>query len=306
MVDSIRPIFDDKATCIECAIKTALSKWKVDSNYLYVGAFNFGYDKAKELYGQRISCNKYEMFKYIGYQGIKITRKEINDYNELHCLIINEINNKNPIVVHIDTYECPWNELFGKYHFRHYCVITGIDYKKEVYYAYDTYLKEDIVELPFLCLERGYLDYLIFDQCEKYEFTAKDILGDIIQGITQRKMTDSLRLFADELSQNIQLVFREIDLYDNEKYANLLVELAFLRWAREQFMEINKGLFSVEVRELLDNDIELWEKARMLLYKQILIRKMDYSDSLKELFYQIAEFEDCIIDELRKQLQLLM
>ena len=306
-IDGIFPVVDEKATCLECAIKSALSKWRIDTEYLYIGALNFGYNDKMRLFGERISCNKRQMFKYIEYQGVGISRKKAESYNELFTIICNELNHEKPIVVYINTYYCPWNEIYNQYEFNHYCTIIGYDNEKEVFYCIDSYLTDKIVELNYKDLKLGYKDYITFEEKEKKIISKVEILSDIIEGALEKQggltMIDRIKKFGDDLVHQIPILYEEIDMYNNAKYANVLVELAFLSWAREKINKIiGEWIKEPDIEEKLIRDIDLWEQLRSVVYRQILIREKNYSEEIRGKIEEIANSEEYIIKELQKYL----
>ena len=309
-VDSI---FDKKDTCIECALKTGINYWKINNSLLYAGSFNFEYqveERGKNYFGNIISTNKQELGKYLKYEGLCLRRITCDHYFEIANIISNEIKDERPVAIFIDSYYCPWNEAYHKYHFQHYCLVIGIDKENQQYLCRDTYITGDIVTLPFYELEQGFKECICFEMSEKSEISGikMDLFKDIVRYAEKtqnsHKMTDRIRIFGRDIIENINTVYEEVDYYDNPKFSNLLVELSFISWAREKFADMFEYLKNNDMNDkfyntlipLVRSDATYWASLRGLLFKQIILRKSFNEEEFLGLVDRIAQSEDKILE----------
>ncbi len=303
---------EEKLTCIECALLCAINYFNIESKLLFTGSWNFGYCAEKItncFWGDIISTNKQELGKYMKYVGVELNKQTSNSFESLLTIVKEEIDKERPVVAYIDSFYCSWNEVYKKYHFKHYCLIIGYDFENKNFICRDTYITNSIVELSFGDYEQGFGECIFFKKVlpPEYKIIKRDLLNDIVNytkaNYERIKMTDRIRQFGEDIVNNLEKVYEEIDYYDDPKFSNLLVELSFISWSRYKMAEMFTYLnaeFEFDINKNIINGLRktsnMWAGIRALLYKQILIRGEFDKTEFLGCVNQVADIEEDIIN----------
>ena len=129
MVEKILPKRYANQNCIENCIANICDALDLDFRPIFLFSWDFGYDLSKPKVGERVhyrnSCDMglnnylYVAKKYlnIDFSCIPDEKKNITDLlNKGVCLLIS-----------IDSFECPWNLAYQKYHYPHFYILKYSD-----------------------------------------------------------------------------------------------------------------------------------------------------------------------------------
>lgn len=233
------------------------------------------------------------------YCGISLKTYRCKDLNEFKETILEELENKRPIGVTLDSHDVPWNTYFQ---IRPHCILVcGINEDTSELLCCDgDFQTEGICGIDMHYLFNRYHDILLFNKNKVEIRKLKAALKYFIHVIKKSnpKKSEDIKIFINSfekcwetsnisnISANISKSYFLLDLTDvcNSRY-NFMKGMQFF------YQEFQTDLFFSIIQEL--NDLyNKWETFKGLYIKAILSAKKRFLDSAIPLLYQIEEKED--------------
>lgn len=306
---AVKPIRRDYYSCIDGILATMANYFGKACSLMFIGYFGFEYSARKEdatSIGEKLSegIQCYSRYSLHRYHNLKATWHNIDNYKKLHSIIVNSLNDSIPMGVYLDSFFCPWNNAYQKFHINHYVLIIGINDVENKYICLDPYSSEERYQLSYEFLEKGFREYISFedDQRSYANFSLSNILQENfyskehLESIEQKY--DNIMLFACDLTKHIDIdreispwngdlqstvLFRKINSIgkDRAKFAYTLRSLSYV------FESSDIYYISLEVEKLCN----CWDNVNSLLFKYHFRRTESIPTAIYEKLNFIAEAE---------------
>ncbi|WP_019912673.1 hypothetical protein [Paenibacillus sp. HW567] len=146
----IIPIHHDWRNCTEDTIVSVASWLQRDHELMYAESWGFSFDIRQwsntGKLSSSLSADFGNMFPLLAqYHGINVQIVENLCFQDTVDVVAGELAESRPVIVELDTYECPWDSGFHNYHYPHTNLIVGYDEATRMYSLIDCfYQKQDI------------------------------------------------------------------------------------------------------------------------------------------------------------------
>ncbi len=212
---NIKPIHNKAYNCIQGIIVSVSKYYGYDCDLMFANSWGFAFNPTDHNYYTSISDRIEHGWRSSNlgllekYHGLQFNYKRLESIDEALTIISTEINLYKPVVLFIDSFCCPWNPAYQKYHITHYCLAIGVEKTKEMIICIDPYLSENIEKLPFVNLAEGYRECFTFSISDtRSDSDWKRLLLESVEYNLGKNREcsafDSMRMFANELKSNFR------------------------------------------------------------------------------------------------------
>lgn len=307
MCISLHPINGPKTNdCFFITLSTLLKYYK-NETYLHNAClwdFRFEYSP-----GLRIEDCLFEDELYIQHYdfilqttGLALTVANKYFYKQT---IFTSLENNKPIIIHYDSYFCPWSYNYLKYHYDHFFIIVG--YHNSSYICVDSFLLDESCSLSEELFDKGIM-HIVNHEYKKNNASASniiDIVNKNLQKNTNRlgksKMFNDMLLLADCIL-NIDSI-KEFERYSDVKTVPLFTKIQNIMLNRNALSNVTRELLWLtgqegyrEISKMFTDANQEWNMFLVLFMKFFLTGmenpQKNTSAKLKDIAYleiQIAE-----------------
>lgn len=301
---NITPVYDANYDCYDGIIATICAANNRDFFMIF----------ASKLFFRCISTNSHSVegcFSLYSYDyatqilekvhGIQIVGRVFFSKEELFREIENEIKNKTPLSLKINTYQCPWSELYCKKHIEHEILVVGIDIEADTLICLDPYLTKERQRLRLPTEQQMF-------ECKKYRLIDDHISPMGCLKILKRNLQICRELLRENFT-NLKKVMQNIngDDVSVEQMNNYLLamrlntfqnnRICFLRML--DTLNLRYGFcFAYEIK-LINEEINDVGKLRTVIVKSIIKKTIqDKMSKIIDMIEGIYEEEKEIIESL--------
>ncbi|WP_024833774.1 hypothetical protein [Ruminiclostridium josui] len=158
--------------------------------------FRFDYDASKRLedclFEDELYVQCYDFIFQV--TGLSLA---VSDTINFKQEIIKSLEKNKPVLVHYDSYFCPWSYNFKKYHYDHFFIV--IDYDNGNYTCVDSFFLDETDKLSEELFDKGFMHIIDHEYHKNNTDTTKiiNIVKDTMQANT--KMLDQSKMFKEML-----------------------------------------------------------------------------------------------------------
>ena len=130
------------------------------------------------------------------YHGLRLQRTKIDNLN-VRDAILHNLECKRPVIVHSDTFYCPWYIGYKRIHYSHFFIIIGC--KNGIFQCYDPTMCNSLVEAQDYILLEGIDELITVLQVYAAPLTANEYLEQLqkdIQTNIGKDFSDSMHAFS--------------------------------------------------------------------------------------------------------------
>lgn len=307
----IRPVRNENYDCFQGIVASVATHFKCNYLLLFAGVWGFSFEPLKMgkgyiNFGERLIPEfNTVMFDLLErFHGCKITIYDTDTINEIKAVILNELSKGLPVGIYLDSYWCPWNIAYKKYHITHYCLVIGFDDDKESFMFIDPYCSDNIEKLSIVELEKGYGNYFTFKFTESKEQNIENELNYIIKLCLVTLKLDNeqlnsfkmMRSFADEFEQYMDLD-KEISGYEDTYAVPFFRQMKAIESCRKNFSltlnYIAETCNDKNILQLSSNMLQasnIWSKIRLMIIRMSMTSSQ--SGQIKKIVDKIREVTD--------------
>ena len=238
-------------SCFDDIISTIASYWNINCLPMFAGSYSFLLRESSGKYYERVYTEDPGRDILTKYCGITYKFVEKCRNSTLEEVVISELSENRPIVVHFDAYYCPWDQFKGKIHNNHMVTVSGIDTDNSKIHICDSWFDiEEWVDISLL--DDACKFYVLFSRSNNdikemdKELAFKILWSSIYSGGTSA--FDSIRKFANDIKSNFDHNDIECDNFFYSAYHNVFQSviysrckyLSFLLYASEKFGILSK------------------------------------------------------------------
>ncbi|MEC0168785.1 BtrH N-terminal domain-containing protein [Paenibacillus graminis] len=148
----IIPIHRDWRNCTEDTIVSVASWLQRNHELMYAESWGFAFDirqwSSTGKLSTSLSPDSGNMFPLLAqYHGIDIRIVENLSFQDTAGVIARELAESRPVIVELDTYECPWDSGYHSYHYPHTNLIVGYDEANRMYSLIDCFYQKQSIKL---------------------------------------------------------------------------------------------------------------------------------------------------------------
>lgn len=220
-------------------------------------------------------------------------------------LIIDNIKKGIPIIAWIDTYVCPWNNMYGKYHFPHCFVIFDCD--GEYCDIFDSLYQKSIAQIKFEIIKnRVYYTNCFTMNEKKIDFSNLKLndLWKILSDVYYKGESifavyeKNISMFVNDIKQ-CDTLYND-DINEEDEKIKLLMRIFVNNHQKvKQAYEVLKNNFEItnDIDSIIQQDIKCWKVAGTLLIKICFLPKEMRESRLNNLY----EYLDLLITNALKK-----
>jgi len=285
--------------CLQLCLYNICKKYCVADYLMFCGGWCFSHDNNINL-SQAISLpfESYENIFLKEYQGLST---EIIPFNPSNIeFMLQKISEKDceeiEVVIHIDSYECPWHRGFQKLNIPHYVHAVDINREKKVIICDDPYFNVFKMELPFENFQAGCKTIRVFQyDSVKRNINFDTILSHIINKTNINQITGDIFSFAHRLLD----VKTQNELFDYMEDVYLCSNVRVLKFVADSryglsyfFNKLNSlsknNLTTKKIADLFELIGSIFEKINHF-YIKLYYRSSDLQAKLQSIHDKLIE-----------------
>lgn len=310
IIDKVKRIEGDSGLyCLSDCIATISNHVGRDYKMSFIDGWNFSYYKREasntQLISSSLNISEYNTLKNLkDYHGIQLNELEYMSTSSLISKLLIEKEKNIPLLVSFDSYWCPWDWGYQKYHNKHhYFFIVDYDYKNNQFVCVDPYFKKEKESLSRSEFQKGIQKIFRFTFTEEKDLKIEECLE------TLQSSTKSIMLNAHHLTDLAEDIAKQFDLKkESEGFEDIFTSKLnglFIRFmqtrcnfsiALEYLSEMSN---SENLRLLSEKWWEIgikWMSLRKMIYKMWFMNNNQerLRTQISEKIMQIANIEnDC-------------
>ncbi|MGL5381783.1 BtrH N-terminal domain-containing protein [Clostridium sp.] len=248
----IKNIFNDSKiyNCYTGALATVCKYNNIDFRLMFQDSWNFRYDFDNyiDVIGGNLNCNNNYWHNLQKYCNVTINSHKYINKEESIKIFNNYILENQPVIIHYDTFWCPWLPDYQTIHAYHTSVVYDIE--KENISCLDLIPYNKQANIPIDILGKGIYSYEIIDK--------KDIIFNVSyeEFIKEQynKATENEYEYFENMIRYGELIKSELDI-NKEKETNkieLMYKVKFLNDLRS--IAVCKGSYLLSIEYILENN----------------------------------------------------
>ena len=298
--------YKDRFDCISMSIVNCAEYLKFNYQMYALGKWQFSFADNDDLSEglQPYKIRKTDALKR--FHNVETVKLKNRGYN-LGYVIKEILDEKTPVVVETDLYECEWTQGYQKYHFPHFFIIKGIESEKFI--VCDSFFNKDNIQIDITQFVCKIIEIRYFVPDSEKMFNKLMVKEELLKDIYDYKnygMSSEIICFADKL-YNWEGIDKLTEQYSNgESMFPLADNIRIFMTNRLSYIEMIKYLqnnsgcdFDVSVR-LAEQCVTSWRMLRIIILKNIMCGNENKNDVRKQ-FQKIALEEDEFISCFEKE-----
>ncbi|MCX8131683.1 MAG: hypothetical protein N3I35_16515 [Clostridia bacterium] len=309
MIIDLQPIKGNSTSnCFFFTLSTLLKHYN-NQTYLHNAClwdFNFSYNPALRLEDCLFEDELYTQCYDFIFQttGLFLTVMNTNAYKQT---VIESLEKQKIVLIHFDSYFCPWNYNYLNYHYDHFLIITG--YENGNYTCVDSFYLDETVMLSEELFDKGIM-HIIDHEYQDYSTNETNIIAVVKECMqANTKMLDESKMFKDMLVMADSILNidkdKEFKGHNDVKTVPLFTKLQNIVLNRNALSNVCEQLYQEtglegykEISELFAEVSQEWNMLLVLLMKFFVTGmqkpRVNASTKLKD----IAGFEVLIATKL--------
>ncbi len=309
VIDNIYPYPDKRLTCFERPLYAYINWLRKDPTYLGLATWSFTDNYVKEYKGiQNNTPMQWIVEGVKDIYGIDLLIKCITDVNEAIKMVKSEIEKKNPIMVYVDSYYCPWYPSYYKSHINHYVLVVGITNDND-FICLDKTTGDSIYKLLPIAdyiHGRNTEEIILFRNMQKdldVQYAAKLFLKKQLIIMKNSNLFENIRNYSSTIKNEFNIQ-NELEGVHDYRVAAVYTWLKGISTSREKFAFALKnciaGVQDSYIHDLVDTSVQ-WKNVllQLMLAKE---RTVDY-DYIAEILMDIADKEESCFDKIYQYIE---
>jgi hypothetical protein len=278
-------------------IIAAIADWKNrDCLFMFAGAWTFHFTGGQTNVHDRLRVGNEEYVYYLQkHHGIALNWHQDFKTSDIDT-IIHEVKNNTPVIIHLDSFYCPWHMYYGKNHSMHFCLLIG--FHKNGFRCIDPYLTPNIEDISMNDVLAGCKEYALieFHDCmAPYMDSLQSIIHSIHTAMDSKKsIFKQMELFGTEILVSDNMLIEIMNTQDIIE-STIIEKIKFIGLGRRNYAkliyEVGKH-FTIpdllHVSQPIDKLSSHWEQIKWLLVKCKIVKDKhkiiyDISNMIKEI-----------------------
>ncbi len=321
MLTDIKPYFSPSNFCIENVFVSMCKELKVNYKRMYAYAWNFGYLDTEERFFNRIVpdrnrqlINFEEGVALESFCGFNPVWHFNQSFDNFVSIVKKELSEGRPVGLGIDIYSCYWHIFYNKFHFVHYCLITGID--ETGFICVDDTLastndqcaledRPEYVRIDFETCQKYHDGFITFEKTPIRQDISKDriIYKAAVKTLTgYRRISDfdQMRSLLSDFEKNFDIE-KELGEAKDPKAVEIIRTFAVISWSRSNY---SKFLLDKSEDCVLDVDYiaskitesaQIWEGMSNYILRIAMTSRSNFNkETLCECLASIIDIEEAL------------
>lgn len=230
------------------------------------------------------------------YHGLQLQSAKADNIN-LKDRIQSNLENGSPVIVHSDTYYCPWYVGYKRIYYSHFFIIIGS--KDGEYQCYDPTMCEVLIEARDEDLLEGIDEILVMEQIPMFFYTPYEYLEQLhldISSNVEAEFYENMRNFSADIAKNFDPVIEferfKMDI-DTAPLIDNIRDIFVFRIGYANMLHYLADIISPELNEFADDMLDCsqaWKIIRGKFIKMALSNKysketlIDISEKVKNIY----------------------
>lgn len=289
-------VIQTNSNCFISAVETIAEYHK--RNVGFVGAmqwqFKLNITQSKLVANQIYEDELYEDL-FIGlkkYAGIDFNA--VNEYGVNY--VFDRIDAGFPVLVHFNTFYCPWSMDYEKHEYDHYFVICGYDKREQMFICIDSYLEVDRYMISESVLQSGFINFLDYKLTEFKEITSDEFVSELMKNIDEGEIFRRIKKIGDIIEKKLNY---EIEFLNYENDFNAIPLIIKIENLSRDRLNISAALTSVNfidnnkerVKECFETSSREWHYVSLLLLKYKIVKDEKLLSVIRNRLYKISQIE---------------
>lgn len=278
MCINLQPIIGQSTSnCFFFTLSTLLKYYKKDTYFHNACLWDFKFDYNP---GLRLNDGLFEDELYTQYYrfifqttGLSLNIMKTESYKQT---IVKSLMQNKPVLLHYDSYYCPWSYNYLKYHYDHFFIIIGYDNGN--YTCVDSFFLDEADTLSEKLFDQGAMH--IIDHQYKNSATNVDNIISLVKDSLQinTKMLEKSKMFQDMLLMAECILYfnkaKEFEGHKDVKTVPLFTKVQNIVLNRNALSNVCQQLFNEtgqtglkEISELFVEANQEWNMLLVLLMK---------------------------------------
>ncbi|TCL56186.1 hypothetical protein EDD76_11213 [Kineothrix alysoides] len=298
--------------CLQFCLYNICKKYYVADYLMFCNSWCFSHDNTKNIsQSLSIPLRDYENVYLKEYQGLstEIISFDSSKMESVIQLVSNKDSVEIDVIIHIDSFECPWHKGYRKLSIPHFIQVKDINYKQKKIICDDPYFNMFQIELPFEYFLSGCKTIRVLRHNPTDSKISSDVILNHIKERTNiKQITEDIVSFAQRLSE-VKTTYELFDYRDDVFFCSNVRNLKFIADSRYGLSYLFNNL-SMLNDDNKKNLVSLADQMNIcgLLYEKInnYYMKLYYRNSgfrvklqsIQNKFIEIADIENMIYNQL--------
>jgi len=271
--------------CLQLCLYNICKKYHIADYLMFCNGWCFSYDASKDISKSlSIPLEDHKNTYLNEYQGLITNIIPFDSSNVEHMLHLISDTDCKDVIIHINSYECPWHRGFQKLNIPHYVHIIKVNHENKVLVCDDPYFNVFQMELPFENVLRGCKTIRVFQhEPINKDISSDKVLYDIHEGSNIKQITEDISTFAHKLL-DIKTVHDLFDYMDDVYLCSNVRVLKFIADSRYGLSYLLNNLWILD-----DKTVDLSEIANQFEISGSLFEKVNHF--YIKLYYRNSEFQ---------------
>lgn len=287
--------------CMQLCLADICKKFNMADYLMFCNGWNFSCNNEKPLAQALYISSEEDKSTYLEeYQGLYT--EEISKSTLADNYVFNYLNEKKDsqyeIIIHIDSYDCPWHRGYQKLNIPHYVQIVQLDFEKKIIVCDDPYLNAYLVELSFEHFLSG-CETIYLYHCKPVEnkLSVDILLDNLYRSMDIKLLKENIVAFADRLLK-VKDIPELFDYMDDVYLCNNVRVLKFISDSRYGLSYTLQNLYSVSKEDSIIRLADLFELSGVIFekinsyYIKLYFRKTDIQNKLQLIHNKLIDISN--------------
>lgn len=328
MLNNLKAYFSPSNYCFENVFVSMCRALNVNENRMYAYAWNFGYLETQEHFHSRIVPDRNKQLinfeegdaleSFCGFTPVWHFNQGFDHFVEI---VKKELSEGRPVGLGIDIYSCYWHIFYHKFHFVHYCLITGVD--ETGFICLDDALdsandqcsleeRPERVKIDFETCQQYHDGFITFEKSPIREDISKDrmIYKAAVKTLTgYRRVSDfeQMRMLLVDVKEDFDIE-KELGEAKDPKAVELVRTFATIAWSRSNYCKflLDKSedcILDVDyIASKLSQSAQIWEGLSNYIIKVSVTSRSSFKkEVICESLASIIEIEEGIANYIIRE-----
>lgn len=281
-------------SCIDDIISTICCYYNKNFYPMFAGSYCFllGYSSGSHYY-EKIQIEDNSSQLLFGCSGIRYEFGENKDIKSIILIILEALRNNEFVAIHIDSFYCPWDKLFGQLHNNHVVLVTGINVKKSLLFVCDPWFdKEEWIDWNIIKTACKFYIKFYIEDCSMCDINDTFLVENLNLSINRKHQNafENIRLFANMLLENFDYTDLDSVNYFDSTFQKKLQQVVYSRCKYLSFMN-----FIIPKSKIITHNhctefsrfISSWQITQRMIAKAYIQKSKANNDFIKHIYNKI-------------------
>ncbi|MGE7272258.1 hypothetical protein ACQKK5_12480 [Brevibacillus panacihumi] len=207
LLSALSPLHDEARSCFTDQLVSVVHWLGRRHELMYLESWGFSLDSASAkatTLGDRVHPGTGDTLANLErYHGIRLYRLNPQSLPEWKGILQQQWSREMPVIISMDTYTCPWDVGYQRFHSSHTCLAVGWDEGEDAIICCDAFYQKERIAYPVSGMEREIGPCWIFEVVgeERKDVNAQKITRLAVSHFRQLSSLEAILTFSQEITE---------------------------------------------------------------------------------------------------------